>query len=84
VGFLSVLMVSTIRFSSFKEIGTRSRSMRTVILVVGFFMLLVLYSRHVLLGLATGYILYGLLSRAVGMFRRRPDLSKSKIQAKEI
>jgi CDP-diacylglycerol--serine O-phosphatidyltransferase len=84
VGFLSVLMVSTIRFSSFKEIGTRSRSMRTIILVVGFFMLIVLYSRHVLLGLATGYILYGLLSRAVGMFRRRPDLSKSKIQAKEI
>jgi CDP-diacylglycerol--serine O-phosphatidyltransferase len=84
VGFLSVLMVSTIRFSSFKEIGTRSRSTRTVIIVVGFFMLLVLYSRQVLLGLATGYILYGLLSRVLGMFRRRPDLSKSKIHAKEI
>jgi len=84
VGFLSVLMVSTIRFSSFKEVGTRTRSMRTIIIVVAFFMLIILYSQHVLLGLATSYILYGLLSRAIGMFRRRPDLSKSKIQAKEI
>jgi hypothetical protein len=47
-------------------------------------MLVLLYSRHVLLGLATGYILYGLLSRAVGAFRRRPELSESKIQTKEI
>lgn len=84
VGLLSVLMVSTLRFSSFKEIGTRSRSMRTVILVLAFCMLVVLYSRHVLLALATGYILYGLLSRAVGMFRRRSELSKSKIQAKQV
>jgi CDP-diacylglycerol---serine O-phosphatidyltransferase len=84
VGFLSVLMVSTLRFSSFKEIGTRSRSMRTVIIVVGFAMLVVLYSRHVLLALATGYILYGLLARAVGIFRRRSEVSKPKVHAKEI
>jgi CDP-diacylglycerol--serine O-phosphatidyltransferase len=84
VGFLSVLMVSTLRFSSFKEIGTRSRSMRTVIIVVGFAMLIVLYSRHVLLALATGYILYGLLARAVGIFRRRSEVSKPKVHAKEI
>ena len=83
VGLLSVLMVSTLRFSSFKEVGTRSRSMRTIILAVGFFMLIILYSRHVLLGLATAYILYGLLSRAVGMFRRRGDASESTVGAKQ-
>ncbi len=33
VGFLSVLMVSTLRFSSFKTVGTRRRSMRTIMLV---------------------------------------------------
>jgi CDP-diacylglycerol---serine O-phosphatidyltransferase len=80
VGFLSVLMVSTLRFSSFKTVGTRSRSMRTVILAVAFGMLLFLYSRYVLLGLVTGYILYGLLSRVVGMFRRRPELVESKVK----
>jgi len=83
VGLLSVLMVSTLRFSSFKEVGTRSRSMRTIILAVAFFMLIILYSRHVLLGLATTYILYGLLSRAVGIFRRRTDASESTIEAKQ-
>jgi CDP-diacylglycerol--serine O-phosphatidyltransferase len=82
VGFLSVLMVSTLRFSSFKDIGTRSRSMRTIILAVAFLMLVVLYSRHVLLGLASAYILYGLLARAFGMFRRHSDVSKS-VQTKQ-
>lgn len=83
VGFLSVLMVSTLRFSSFKEIGTRSRSMRTIILALAFLVLVVLYSRHVLLGLASAYILYGLLSRGFGMLRRRSDVSKS-VQTKQI
>jgi CDP-diacylglycerol---serine O-phosphatidyltransferase len=84
VGFLSVLMVSTIRFSSFKEIGTRSRSMRSFIIAVAFLMLVVLYSRYVLLGLATAYILYGLLSRVLGMFRRRHEVPKSHIQTEEV
>ena len=34
VGFLSVLMISTWRFSSFKTVGTRVRSMRTIILAL--------------------------------------------------
>jgi CDP-diacylglycerol--serine O-phosphatidyltransferase len=80
VGFLSVLMVSTLRFSSFKTVGTRIRSMRTVILAVAFGMLVFLYSRHVLLGLAVAYILYGLLSRVVGMFRHRHELPESKVE----
>jgi CDP-diacylglycerol--serine O-phosphatidyltransferase len=82
VGFLSVLMISTLRFSSFKEIGTRSRSMRTIILAVAFLVLVVLYSRPVLLTLASAYILYGLLARVFGMFRRRSEVSKS-VQTKE-
>ena len=34
VGLLSLMMVSTLRFSSFKTIGTRTRSMRTIILAL--------------------------------------------------
>jgi len=82
MGFLSVLMVSTLRFSSFKTIGTRSRGMRTIILAVGVGMLIFLYSRYVLLGLVIGYILNGLLSRIFGMFRRRPELGEANVQAK--
>ena len=84
VGLLSVLMVSTLRFSSFKTVGTSSRSMRTIILAVAIGMLIFLYSQYVLLALVTAYILYGLLSRVVGIFRRHADLSESKIQTKEV
>lgn len=73
VGLLGLLMVSTLRFSSFKTVGTRSRSMRTIILAVGVGMLIFLYSRYVLLMIVIGYILNGLLSRLFGMFRRRPN-----------
>jgi len=77
VGLLGVLMVSTLRFSSFKTVGTRSRSMRTIILAVAVGMLIFLYSRYVLLALVIGYILHGLLSRVFGMFRRRSELSET-------
>lgn len=73
VGILGVLMVSTLRFSSFKTVGMRSRSMRTIILAVGVGMLIFLYSRYVLLAIVTGYILNGLLGRLFGMFRRRSE-----------
>lgn len=82
VGALSVLMVSTLRFSSFKTVGTRSRSMRTIILTVGVGMLIFLYSRYVLLALVVGYILHGLLSRVFGIFRRRSELSEANVQTK--
>jgi CDP-diacylglycerol--serine O-phosphatidyltransferase len=80
VGFLSVLMVSTLRFSSFKTVGTRSRSMRTIILAVAVGTLIFLFSRYVLLALVAGYILQGLLSRIVGIFRRRPEIAETTVQ----
>jgi CDP-diacylglycerol--serine O-phosphatidyltransferase len=82
VGLLSVLMVSTLRFSSFKTVGTRSRGMRTIILAVGVGMLIFLYSRYVLLALCLGYILNGLILRVFGMFRRRPELGEASAQPK--
>ncbi|HXM34092.1 MAG TPA: phosphatidylcholine/phosphatidylserine synthase [Pyrinomonadaceae bacterium] len=83
IGTLSILMVSTLRFSSFKTVGTKIRSMRTVILGLGLIMLIFLFSRYVLLAIVLAYILYGLLSRMWGLFRRRPELSGSNVRAKE-
>ena len=83
VGALSVLMVSTLRFSSFKTVGTRRRSMRTSMLVVAVGMLIFLYSRYVLLGLVSLYILHGLASRVVGMFRKRTEASDSLVEEKQ-
>jgi CDP-diacylglycerol--serine O-phosphatidyltransferase len=79
VGFLSAMMVSTLRFSSFKTVGTRTRSMRTIILVLAIGMLIFLYSQYVLLIIAIAYILHGLGSRLVGMIWRRGDGSEKLV-----
>ena len=84
VGFLSVLMVSTWRFSSFKTVGTRVRSMRVIILVLSVGVLIFLYSQYVLLGIVILYILYGLLSRMVGMIWRRGESAETKIEANPV
>jgi len=84
VGFLSLMMVSTLRFSSFKTVGTRSRSMRTIILALAVGMLIFLYSQYVLLGIVITYILHGLLSRVAGIFWRRSDSAEAKIEPKPV
>jgi len=80
VGFLSLMMVSTWRFSSFKGIGTSSRSMRPIILALSVLLLIILYSQYVLLAIVVGYILYGLLSRMFGIFFRRGESAEGKIE----
>jgi CDP-diacylglycerol--serine O-phosphatidyltransferase len=73
VATLSALMVSTLRYSSFKTIGTHKRSARVMILLVAAIGMLVwLYSRYVLLIVAVAYVLHGLLLRLGAMFRRHP------------
>jgi CDP-diacylglycerol--serine O-phosphatidyltransferase len=77
VGCLSALMVSTLRYSSFKSVGTRRRSTRMVILLVASIGMLVwLYSRYVLLILIVTYFLQGLLARVGAVFRKRSDREK--------
>ncbi|HEX8140296.1 MAG TPA: CDP-alcohol phosphatidyltransferase family protein [Pyrinomonadaceae bacterium] len=73
VGILGALMVSTIRYSSFKTIGTHRRSARVVILLVATGALVWLFSRHVLLAITILYILQGLVFRLAAFFRRHPD-----------
>ena len=77
---LSLMMVSTLRFSSFKTVGTNARSMRTIILVLAVGMLIFLYSQYVLLAIVIMYIGYGLLSRVAGIFWRRGDATETKVE----
>lgn len=77
---LSLMMVSTLRFSSFKTVGTSARSMRTVILVLAVGMLIFLYSQYVLLAIVIMYIVHGLVSRVAGVFWRRSDSSETKVE----
>jgi CDP-diacylglycerol--serine O-phosphatidyltransferase len=72
VGCLGALMVSTLRYSSFKTVGTRSRSARLAILLVAAVgMLIYLFSEYVLLILVSLYVLHGVLLRLGSLFRRR-------------
>lgn len=74
MGFLSLLMVSTLRFTSFKSVGTGRRNARLVIAVIGLVGLIYLYSQWVLLILVVGYVVHGLLSRGLtSLSRRSPD-----------
>jgi CDP-diacylglycerol--serine O-phosphatidyltransferase len=84
VGLLSLMMVSTLRFSSFKTVGTGSRSMRPIILALAILVLVFLYSRYVLLAIVVMYILHGLLSRVAGVFWRRSDSAETKIEANPV
>ena len=72
VGCLGLLMVSTLRYSSFKTVGTRSRSARLAILLVAAVgMLIYLFSEYVLLILVSLYVLHGVLMKLGSLFRRR-------------
>ena len=74
VAFLGTLMVSTLRYSSFKSVGTHKRSTRLMILIIGMVgMLIWLYSRYVLLAIVTAYVLQGIVFRIGALFRRRPE-----------
>lgn len=73
IASLAALMVSTVRYSSFKTVGTGRRSTRMAILFVAAVgMLLWLFSGPVLLILLSSYVLYGVLLRTASLFRRRP------------
>ena len=78
VAFLSLLMVSTIRFTSFKSVGAGRRlSARTVLFFIALFGLILLFSQWVLLALAVGYVVHGLLSRGLSpVFRLFSESSR--------
>src|SRR6195256_4555626 len=80
MGFLSLLMVSTIRFTSFKSVGTERRNARLVIAMIALVGLIYLYSRWVLLVLCIAYVVHGLLSRGLtSLGRRSPEKQSAEM-----
>jgi CDP-diacylglycerol---serine O-phosphatidyltransferase len=72
VAVLAVLMVSTIRYSSFKTVGASRRStIKVVPVIAAIGMLIWLYSRYVLLAIVGIYVIHGILFRLVSLFRFR-------------
>jgi CDP-diacylglycerol--serine O-phosphatidyltransferase len=71
VALLSILMVSTLRYTSFKSVGTKRRSARVIILAVAGGMLVYLFSQYVLLACSITYVLYGIILRLTSLLRTR-------------
>ena len=78
---LGILMVSTLRYSSFKSAGFGRRNLYLVLVIAAAGMLLWLYSIYLLLILATAYVSHGILFFILRTLLRRPkhELSSAEI-----
>jgi CDP-diacylglycerol---serine O-phosphatidyltransferase len=73
VAVLAALMVSTIRYSSFKTLGAGKRStIKVMPLIAAVGMLVWLFSRYVLLAIVLAYVLHGIIFRLAAFFHARP------------
>jgi CDP-diacylglycerol--serine O-phosphatidyltransferase len=68
---LGFLMVSTIRYNSFKNLGTGRNNLYLVLILGAFGMLIWLYSHYVLIILAGLYVSHGLIWYVLTLFRPR-------------
>lgn len=73
VAVLGLLMVSTLRYTSFKTAGAGRRNLYLVLLIAAIGMLIFLYSRYVLLVLASVYVSHGVIWFLLVQVRRRPE-----------
>lgn len=72
IAVLGVLMVSTIRYSSMKTVGTGRRNLYLVLVIAAIGMLMWLYSNYVLLILSVAYVSHGLIWYVFSLLRARP------------
>lgn len=78
MAMLSILMVSTIRYSSFKTVGAGKRSTtKAIIAIAAVGMLVWLYSRYVLLFLIGAYVCHGILFKLFSLLRFRRNAEES-------
>ncbi|MEJ7847502.1 MAG: phosphatidylcholine/phosphatidylserine synthase [Pyrinomonadaceae bacterium] len=77
IAILSVLMVSTLRYSSAKTVGTGRSNLYLVLLIAAVGMLMWLYSNYVLLILSAAYVAHGIIWYVFTLSRSR---SRSKLK----
>lgn len=76
VAGLAFLMVSTVRYYSFKDIDLRRRRSSLVVVALGLLVILIVSNSEVVLPLlAIGYVLSGIIGKISGWIRRRPGPS---------
>lgn len=77
---LGLLMVSTIRYSSFKTAGTGRQSIYLILFIAALGMLIWLYSQIMLFGIALAYVSHGIIWYLFGLFTPK---RKEKVEAQE-
>ncbi|HBE83143.1 MAG TPA: hypothetical protein DDW24_10230, partial [Blastocatellia bacterium] len=70
IAVLGVLMVSTLRYTSFKSAGAGRRNLYLVLVIAAVGMLIWLYSEYVLLILSAAYVSHGIVWHILTLFRR--------------
>lgn len=71
IAVLGVLMVSTLRYSSMKTVGSGRKNLYLVLLIAAVGMLMWLYSQYVLLILSVAYVSHGVLWYLISLLRRK-------------
>lgn len=77
---LGLLMVSTIRYSSFKSAGTGKQSIYLILIVAALGMLIWLYSQYMLFGIALVYVSHGIIWYFFSLFTPK---KKERIESTE-
>jgi CDP-diacylglycerol---serine O-phosphatidyltransferase len=78
---LAFLMVSTLRYSSFKNVGTQNTNPRVLILALALVGLLVwFYSRWMLLLVSTLYVAHGIVGKLWSLVRTRRHAAPSEFE----
>lgn len=72
--FLGFLMVSTIKYNSFKSVGTGKLGLRTAVLIIAAVMSVWFFARYVLLLLAIVYVSHGFVFYIASLLRPRRKL----------
>jgi CDP-diacylglycerol--serine O-phosphatidyltransferase len=79
VFLLAFLMVSTIRYTSLKQLTLGRKSHLTILLIALLVALVYNYSRWTLLAIAVAYTLSGIGGRLFGLLRRRKPGSEAPV-----
>jgi CDP-diacylglycerol--serine O-phosphatidyltransferase len=73
IAVLGLLMVSTLKYTSFKNVGTGRRSFYVILLIAALGMTIYLYSRYALLILSATYVAHGVIWYIITAIRPRRE-----------
>lgn len=84
MGVLGLLMISTLRYTSFKSAGTGRSSIYLIIGLAAFAMGVWLYSKYVLLALSLVYVSHGVIWYLITLLRPSRQVENTQTQESEI